>query len=397
MLNTLLQEVEAKIQRQTETFTVRPYFSLRLALLCSFLVFITGGDVLVSVMVGFEKLSENTTWQFLQKQIESPLTARSSRELFHHTSKMVHRLFPPLLGKFCIDCSLKGIMYFMVLMEYLAGFLFFYFFSKLVSRISNPSLSFLLTLSICFTFLGKLFFWDATDGFALLGLLLAMSTRKTSVLFLALCMSFWTDERAIIASGLVFLWHGLVNIPSSGNPISVKDLLRFNKYQSVILVTIIFHFTVRFLLAQLYSMPPTVTLPQAIAEMKVVLIDHRTIELIPIVTFSTFEGWWLVLILSTLAITRLVGKGVFVFYVLCFTSSLLVSYMVDDITRSMVYAFPAVLIGFRWLWSILPEAQLKRLLTVVLVFNIFYPTYYLDHYVWPFFIRILKYSLIYGL
>lgn len=290
MLIPLLQKVETTIRHQTEIFTARPYFSVRLAFLCSLLVFFTGGDALVSVMVGFEKLSENTTWQFLQKQIESPLTARSDRELFHHTSKMVHRLFPPLLGKLCIDCSLKGIMYFMILMEYLAGFLFFYFFSKLVSKFSNPSLSFLLTLSICFTFLGKLFFWDAPDGFALLGLLLAMSTRKPALLFLALCMAFWTDERAIVATGLVFMWHGLVHTSSNDRPFGLKDLFQFNKYQIVIIITLLFHFGVRLTLAQLYAMPPTVTLPQAIAEMKVVLIGHRTIELIPIVTFSAFEG-----------------------------------------------------------------------------------------------------------
>lgn len=397
MLTAFLKKVENEAQHQTERLSRGPYFSLRLALVCSLLVFVTGGDALVSIMVGYEKLSENTTWQFLQKQIESPLTARSGRELFHHTSKMVHRLFPPLLGKLCVDCSLKGIMYFMVLMEYLSGFLFFYFFSKLLRRIATPTVAFLLTLSVCFTFLGKLFFWDAPDGFALLGLLLAMYTRRIDVLFLALCMAFWTDERAIVASGLVFMWHGMINRSSPDRPVVFRDIFRFNKYQLAILFTILFHFTVRLMLAHLYDMPPTVTFSQAISEMKFVLIGHRTIEIIPMVTFSTFEAWWLILILSTAAINRLVDRGVFALYVLCFAGSLLVSYMVDDITRSIVYAFPAVLTSLRWLVVLLPEAQLRRYLTFIFVFNVFYPTYYLHHYVWPFFIRILKYSIIYGL
>lgn len=397
MLIDFLLRTEAKCQRYVESFSALSHFHLRLALLCTILGFVTGGDTLVSVVVGFDKMAENTTWQFFQQQVASPLTARSGADSFHHTAKMVYRLFPPLLGKLCWGCSLKELIFFMNALGYLSGFFFFLYFSRMVSRLSDRPSAFLLTLGVCFIFLGKTFFWFASDGLALLGLLLAMSARRVEVVFLALLAAFWTDERAIIASALVFVWHGLSPRmkaeSSSDRPISVRELFSFNQYQIAVVLCLAVHFAMRFSLASIYAIPSTTNSAQALGEARAVLFGQRKIELIPMVTFSAFEGWWLILILSAYAVGRRVSGTVYVLYALCFAGSMLVSYMVFDMTRSMMYTFPAVLIAFRWVYSIVPPTETRRLLIVILLFNVLYPTYYMTHYVWPFFIRILKYSL----
>lgn len=347
-------------------------------------------------MIGSEELSESTTWQFFQQQIDSPLTAKSGREPFHHTSKMVHRLFPPLLGKLCTGCSLKELVYFTTTLGYLAGFFFFMFFSKLVRRMSDRSSALLLTLGMCFIFLGKLFFWFSADGFALLGLLLAMMTRRIEILFVVLCMAFWTDERAIVASALVFFWHSVDDKNQSlfsNKVLTLKRFIKFNKYQWMIIFSLVFHFSIRFSLARLYSMPSTTGITQALTEAKIVLFEHRKIDLIPMVTLSAFEGWWLILLLSFSALGRLVSRPVFAIYILSFLGPLLVSYMVDDMTRSIMYAFPAILIAFRWIYAVFEPYEVRKILTGVLLLNVVYPTYYLAHYVAPFFLRILKHSL----
>jgi len=396
MLFGFLYSLEAKCNRSIERLASLSHFPARLALLCSLLVFLTGGDALVSILVGYDKVAESATWQFLAKQVTSPLTTFSDREAYHHISKMTYRLFPAYLGKLCWGCSLKELMLFLVGLEYLAGFLFFYFSCQLLRRYCADAVALTwVLLGFCFVFLGKVFFWDTYayfDAYALLFLLLAMRSRHPAHIFLFLFLAFWTDERSVVASAWVWLWHALRPEPSDQKPeFFQKPLLRPNKQQGAIGLALLVTLILRWLLANWYGLPPVAGLSQILTEAKFVLIQQRLIELLPFVTVSSFESYWLYIAGAVLTLWLHRERWGMVGFLLALGASLAVSFLVYDMTRSIMYAFPAIFIAVRILLLELPTAIFRRLAFCIFVAALLLPTYYLSHYMWPFFFRLLRF------
>lgn len=391
-----LVNLESRCAKYAQRLVGLSYYPLRLALLCSLLVFLTGGDALMSILAGYDKVAESVTWQFLEKQIVSPLTTFSDREAYHHISKMTYRLFPAYLGKLCWGCSLRELMLFLVGLEYLAGFLFFYFSYQLFRRYCPDAVALTwLLLGFCFIFLGKVFFWDIYayfDAYALLFLLLAIKSRNPALVFFFLFLAFWTDERSIVASALVWLWHALRPDYSDQKPAFFqKAVLRPNKPQGAILLAVLSTLVLRWLLAHRYGLPSVAGFSQILTEVKFVLIKQRLIELIPFVTISSFESYWLYILGALLALWLHRERWELALFLLALGASLGVSFLVYDMTRSLMYAFPAIFIAVRILLHELPPAIFRRLAFWVSVAALLFPTYYLSHYMWPFFIRLLRF------
>lgn len=391
-----LRSFESRCAKYTQRLVGLSHYPLRLALLCSLLVFLTGGDAFMSILAGYDKVAESVTWQFLERQIVSPLTTFSDREAYHHISKMAYRLFPAYLGKLCWGCSLRELMFFLVGLEYLAGFLFFYFSHQLLRRHCPDAIALTwLLLGICFIFLGKIFFWDTYayfDAYALIFLLLAMRSRNPVFVFLFLFLAFWTDERSIVASALVWLWHAL-RPPSSGKHPAFfqKMVLRPNRVQWPVALALFSTLVLRGLLAHWYGLPSVAGLSQILTEAKFVLIEQRLIELIPFVTISSFESYWLYIVGALLTLWLHRERWGLVLFLLAIGASLGVSFLVYDMTRSLMYAFPAIFIAVRILLNELSPEVFRRLALWVSVAALLFPTYYLSHYMWPFFIRLLRF------
>ncbi len=393
----LLQDFESCCAKHTQRLIVLPHFRVWLALFCTVTILFTGGDALLSILVGYHKVAESVTWQFLEKQIVSPLTTFSDREAYHHISKMTYRLFPAYLGKLCLGCSLKELMLFLIGLEYLAGFLFFYFSYKVLRRHCSDVIALTwLLMGFCFTFLGKIFFWDIYayfDAYALLFLLLGMQSRNPVLVFLFMSLAFWTDERAIVASGLVWLWHSFSPAHSGQNLIFFrKPLLLPTQTQWAILSGVAATLVLRWLLAHRYGLPAVSGLSQVLTEAKYVLIKQRLVELIPFVTISSFESYWLYILgaMATLWLHR--EKWALMVFLFAIGACLGVSFLVYDMTRSIMYAFPAVFIAVRILLKELPPEIFRRLTLWVFVVATLFPTYYLSHYIWPFFIKLLRFN-----
>ncbi len=397
-LGAWLKTVEERCAEQTEKFVNKPHLAFRLALLCTVLVIVTGGDALVSIGVGYDQLAESTTWQFLQKQIATPLTAISGEDPFHHTSKMYYRLLPVYLGKVCWDCSLQQLMYFLVSLEYLAGFLFFFTAFRLLKPYCKSTLSLTwLLVGLSFTFLGKIFFWDTYayfDAFALLFLLLSMKSKNPILIFLYMGLALWTDERAFVAAALVGVWWFLEDdFSSRPQAIFRRTPWPLAPQHGAILAAVSVSLLVRWILSVEFNRPSVTSLSQTLTEVKFVLFHERLIELIPLVSVASFESYW-IYILGTLATLWLYrerwGLGL---YLVALAASLGISFLVYDMTRSLMYAFPAIFIGIRIMASQLSSQTSQRVAFYVMVSAALFPTYYLSHYMWPFFIRILRFDL----
>ncbi len=284
-------------------------------------------------------------------------------------------------------CSLRELMLFLVGLEYLAGFLFFYFSHQLLRRYCPDAVALTwLLLGFCFIFLGKVFLWDTYayfDAYALLFLLLAMKSRNPALVFFFLFLAFWTDERSIVASALVWLWHALRPDYSDQKPAFFQQaVLRPNKPQGAILLAVLSTLVLRWLLAHRYGLPSVAGFSQILTEAKFVLIEQRLIELIPFVTISSFESYWLYIVGALLALWERWGLMLFL---LALGASLGVAFLVYDMTRSVMYAFPAIFIAVRILLHELPPAIFRRLTFWVSVAALLFPTYYLSHYMWPIF------------
>ncbi|MPR34959.1 hypothetical protein [Salmonirosea aquatica] len=397
MLENLVQAIEGSCGKQTGKFISRPHLSFRLACLCTVLVIVTGGDALISVWSGYAKLAESATWQFLQKQIASPLSALSEYGLFHHTSKMYYRLFPVYLGKLCWGCSLRKLMYFLIGLEYLAGFLFFYFtFKALKPYCENHIALTWLLVGMAFTFLGKIFFWDTYayfDAFALLFLLMSMKSNNPFLIFSYICLALWTDERSFVASILVGVWWFL-DTSSSLHPKTFfrTPLWPLIPQQWAIFLAVTVTISLRWVLSLQFNRPSVASLAQTLAEVKFVLIQQRLVELVPFVTVASFESYW-IYIIGTLAILWLYReRWGFILYLMALGASLGISFLVYDMTRSLMYAFPAIFIGIRILARELSPEAFQRMTLYVMLTAVLFPTYYLSHYMWPFFLRILRFE-----
>jgi hypothetical protein len=394
MLSHYLHSIEIRCLRATERATRLSYYALRLALLCTLLVFVTGGDALLSVLAGYDKVAESVTWQFLYKQVQSPLTTFSDREPYHHISKMTYRLVPAYLGKLCLDCSLKNLMLFLIGIEYLAGFFFFYFVYRLiVSYCQDRVAATWIVLGFCFLFLGKIFFWDIYayfDAYALLFLLLALRSHRTLAVFFFMLAAYWTDERALVASALVWVWAMLPDAEATGRSLG-KRLFSFSAAQWAVVGALLLTIVLRGVLSSYYGMPPGANLTQVLTEARQVLVEKRLLELIPLVTLSGFESYW-VYILGGLGVMWLRRDYLFLsLMLLALAASLGVSYLVYDMTRSLMYAFPALLIGIRIVVRELSPDAFRTLTFWTMILAMLYPTYYLSHYMWPLFIRLLRF------
>src|SRR5690606_2164821 len=118
------------------------------------------------------------------------------------------------------------------------------------------------------------------DGFAFFFLVMAMYARKPIAILLWCTAAAWTDERAFMALGIVFLFHQL-----EGNADRSIRLLRPNLNGTAALIAIGAYLALRMFLADRYGMR---------------ISDHGaepayleyTMRYLPIGAWTFLEGFW---------------------------------------------------------------------------------------------------------
>jgi hypothetical protein len=147
---------------------------------------------------------------------------------------------------------------------------------------------------------------------------------------------------------------------------------------------------VRWLLASYYYLPASTSLSQISTESKYVLIKERLIELIPFVTVSSFEAYWLYILGGLVTLWLYRERTAFSVYLVALAVSIGISFLVYDMTRSIVSAFSALFIGVR----IMARERRKYYVPKnnFLRSAVFGSVPYLTHYIWPVFIGLLKFN-----
>lgn len=299
-----------------------------------------------------------------------------------HGGKIDFRFTVPLLaGLIGVNAGSTGtsvVAIYLIQSALLVPFLFMLI--KILLRRLSPMTVLLFVMGSSTIYLAKAFFWDYDfwfDAFAYFFLTLGMYLKNRVGIFLSLTLACWTDERAVIALASVFLFHLLsesdFELKSFRQLGSKKDWLQ--RTSSVVLMVGISYLIVRTLIATLFNLH-TPTGSGSGVELSLVPFQfkHRLSGI-----FLTFEGFW---VLYLFAVGLLIKKGNTLLSLLMLSlmaGHILVAYAVFDISRSLTYAFPLMIIS-AFIISRYEVRNIKYLYMAAATICVLLPTQYVIFY-----------------
>ncbi len=249
-----------------------------------------------------------------------------------HYDQIALRLTLPLLGKLSGTGNTAWVIF-----PALAGLAFFPLLAKECAKwIGDRKSAAYLTMAFATGWTGNHFFGDPGfgDGVAWFLLLLSVSSGVPAVIFLAVLMTAFTDERGLIATGGTFLfwaWNTPLLRPRSPREDSASQKLPAQQCGAVIAAWI-FYFGIRYYLGQTYGLRHGKSL---VLDPSIFL--YQVTERYPYTVFSVFKGLWIWVLLGLLAllITRrwLAAAG----YAAVAGALLTVSLVVLDLERTLSY------------------------------------------------------------
>ena len=313
-------------------------------------------------------------WKRINQQVEHPLTHFDYPPATHE-AKVSFRLLAPLLAKFSPFESLNGRMGYLFFLQHIAGFLFFYYLTLFAFRYSqNRVLSLLFALSFSMTYLGHSFFYELYgffDGMAFTLLLLSMYYYRKWFCVIPFFLAFWVDERAVIGSGLVYIF-----IVSQENNFSNPQEWKAILCRSIPFLAV---YGIYFLLRKYMAVTYGLTVPIGSEHDAGLGLILQQIKGLPLATFLRFEGTWLIVFWGLIAMYYSNLGMMSYAYILIFAVIILISYCVWDVTRSLMYGFPFFLICTRYLLMFLPPRRSLLLMFAILLINFSTPSYK-NHY-----------------
>lgn len=256
-------------------------------------------------------------------------------KLFWETSEPTNAMFRitvPLIAS-VLGISLKGTL----ILQFITGILIFLLVALLVERETGDRLiAFYATLLVALIYPGTAAFLESRyyfDSFAYLFLLAALWFRSpVSIGFLILLASF-TDERALISSGFVFLWW---TIKDGEDYSRLKSFL--SKRSIAVVIALFVYIGIRFFLQQHYGIQ---TWSESRGEF--LLFDQINNSISGI--WSGLEAGWLLIDLAL--ITMIIKKHWLALsvFVVVIAVQIVAALSVVDITRSMGYLLPSILVA----------------------------------------------------
>ncbi len=290
-----------------------------------------------------------------------------------HLDKRWSRITVPLLAYiFHLDVFL------LIILQHITSVLFFYLLLNISFDITaDRVISLLIGFIFATTFVGKWGFQDFHyyDGIAYFLLLLAMWKKNVFIVFFGILLAGFTDERALIASAMIYLWWHLRE--NHFQEIDFKSFLRFDALKIAIISAWVAYFLIRyFVLIQYFQLKPGVT--------GLGLEPLRyNFKYIPMGFFTFLEFAWLLIFA---AYVLLLSNKRYLFSILLFLASGLsytTAFLVFDVSRSMGYAYPILLISLLVLYQS-KEKDLKKYLLIVGTLCFLLPTHavFLDEIKW---------------
>jgi hypothetical protein len=305
------------------------------------------------------------TWETFFQQIDHPFTSIKV-ESYSHEAKMTFRLFPVILAKI-LNLNRIGVLFLL----HIVGILIYWFSMRFSFHLFKEKyLSFLFTLSLAFIYFGKVSFIEQRgifDGLALLSLILAYYYRSNFILlFLFIQFAAWTDERALVVSSFIFI--DSINFD--------RYLLKLTKKNLSIIISWSTYLLLRYFMAQYFNLNTN----SGGISLKILALNF---EFFPLSFWSIFEGFWILVILYFFYIYKY-SKLNFIANIFVFIVTLVISYLVVDVTRSLAFLGILIFVGLDKLSFFIPKSKFKILLYLTLFFNFLFPSYIFggNQFVW---------------
>lgn len=308
-----------------------------------------------SFLTGLPSYTPNKEYYaYVDYKIEHPFEASNFDESLN-VAKRDLRILPPIIGK-TIGFNSIGLIILNNLMN--CGFIFLTI--VLFERIlRNRTTSFLFSLGLSLTFLGKSGFTDTIyahfDMIAFFLNLLAMCSHPILAIPL-MFLSFFVDERALISGFFVLLYFYIIQKDSKPN---IKYLVGF-------IISIVAYIISRYLLFTYFRLQTPIgnTADVGLKVLSLNILSFRGI----IGTFLTFEFFWIIVFLAFIQLKYLdlnqkLGS------LLLILVGIGSSWLVYDITRSISYIFPLVFLSVFIINKIYDSKILNYIAFVIMVMN----------------------------
>ncbi len=319
----------------------------------------------------FSEKNHDYSWDFIHQKVKDPFGENKQRLGTNEFNKQ-YRLTPILLAKMFHTTHKLRVIGFLTLAEHLMGGIFFYLALKLAYEITgNKVISSYFCLGFSFLFLGKDFFWDLSSWlipFAYFFTLITMATRDTRILFLSLFLNFWSDERSLLFSPILFLWWKLY-IPH-----------KFNRFSLIYMMSILSYLGSRYYLSSHYIKGlASYALHQRNTGADYFWCLYEQFKFIPLGIALPFEGYWLFILFFLVYVYQNRHTADFKWFLLAlvtFLGALIVSFSILDTTKSLALIFPLLFITLKLMHRTETSAFLKNTVMVAFFTSFLYPTYY---------------------
>ncbi len=227
---------------------------------------------------------------------------------------------------------------------------------------------------LCFVYFGYAAIYDIAisfDPFAYAALVSAMWSRRSVVIAVCVLAGAFTDERFVLATGVVLLWHGWRATGGQGLPGLRVLLLR--PAPLALAAGVLAYGGLRLALITAFGLQ-THTAAVGLECLRYHLLNEH----LPLGLLTSLETYWLLLgagVLTLLLARRWRELGLLL---LALTPVVTAALIVFDPTRSLAYLTPATLLGAALARPALPLRAARQLAMVVWLGALLLPSYILS-------------------
>lgn len=362
----MLEDIITKIQERTIRFFqhLGLFWFILLCTAMTFLVFFPDFHIF--------KNDGNGAYMVFDKQIQHPLENNSYFDSTYtafnsHIGSTKFRLTVPVLARILHLNS-----YQMVLLQFILLPLFFYLFYLCIFKIINDqSTAYLLSFASIFHYIAESFnfLMPFYDCYAYLFLALAFITNKRIIKITLLLLACFTDERAILGTGVLFFTEYLLK---TGTARFIKSVI-LNQSFLPYYISWVLYFSFRFYMKIFHNY--TINMDNIRGIGLTSIPENYTVMAFGILT--ALEGYWIIIISGLLLLIFQRRYFETISGIFLISIYIISSLMVFDITRTFAYMFPLIFLFLAYIHQTENKNTIQKIGLAVLLINILIPTYFI--------------------
>jgi hypothetical protein len=255
------------------------------------------------------------------------------------------------------------------LLEIAGGILIFYLSARLLHRLTDDRVAaFWGTMVVACIFAGTTSFVEFRgmfDGVAILLLVAAVFFKNPLLIGLCVFAGAWTDERALVASSLVMLYH------LQSAPLHLNTAVRrfFSGPCVATFLAWLAYFAGRYYLVERLGL-------NADSGGVGFSVLANQLNNLPMGIWTGLEGAWILVVLGMIGLWLRKDYLVLGLQGLAVTAVIVVAMSVMDITRSMAYILPVLFLSVKQLNETETKQTVRSLLFTAFLVSFLWPSYY---------------------